>query len=77
MNFVAKKRIVCLSLGYYLNIWRGAIGSGKEQSGFSCRDFDKKEISFGMFSRRNPKKAKLKPIYYIALKANVPLIQWL
>jgi hypothetical protein len=56
----------------------GAIGSiwWKEQSGFSCRDFDKKKFSFGGSSRRNSKKVgEIKTgFYYIALKANVPLI---
>jgi hypothetical protein len=63
MNFVAKKLFV-FPLGYYFKYGRGAIGSiwWKEQSGFSCRDFDKKKFSFGGSSEGTRKKwAKLKP----------------
>jgi hypothetical protein len=61
-------------LGYYFN-GRGAIGSiwWKEQSGFSCRDFDKKKFFVWFFQKELEKWAKLKPDS-IALKANVPLI---
>jgi hypothetical protein len=62
-------------LGYYFN-GRGAIGSiwWKEQSGFSCRDFDKKKFFVWFFQKELEKVGEIKTGFYYALKANVPLI---
>jgi 1-acyl-sn-glycerol-3-phosphate acyltransferase len=77
MNWVGKKELFRFPFGFILDIWavNHWIVLGFKQSRFYCSDFDRRNFSFGSCSEGTRKSYQLKTgFYYIALKANVPII---